>query len=71
MAAPYLSEDDSIRLACDNNLYLFYNTQREVMISYDQTVGDHGPTKDNKYAGPARIYASVYSPRDGWMTENI
>ena len=56
-AAPYLNKDEHTQLLLNGYGYLVFNSEEEMQEAYNQTVGDEGPTKFNKYNGSVRVYA--------------
>lgn len=56
-AAPYLKLEEHGQIICDGGGILIYNTIKEMEKDFWKTVGDDGPTKTNKYNGPAKVYA--------------
>lgn len=68
-AAPYLNRDKDYQLIFDEGGFILCDSEEEAFNVFDQTVGDDGPTKLNKYNGPMRVYAIVAGPR-GFETEN-
>jgi hypothetical protein len=69
-AAPYLAVQNYGLGMYEENIYLFFKTEKEMKRYYDMTVGDDGPTKLNPYKGKVRIYALTCSRRGQTLTEN-
>jgi hypothetical protein len=73
-AAPYFSPDtvgdNYFQIILDGSCVLLFDDEKEMTLRYDQTVGDDGPTKLNKYDGPARVYAITCSPEGELLGEN-
>lgn len=69
LAAPDLAGDAMTQAVADGDAY-FFGTQAEIEAIYARTVGDDGPTKVNKYAGPVRVYALTCAPDGQLMNEN-
>lgn len=69
-AAPYLSEDQALRVATGGCAYLLFDSEEECYAAYDATVGDDGPTKANPYNGPVRVYALTCGPDGQTRNEN-
>ncbi|MFA6094147.1 MAG: hypothetical protein WC986_14510 [Elusimicrobiota bacterium] len=67
-AAPYLDGHDQV--LCDQSGYLVFDTAEEMEKTFEQTVGDDGPTKLNTYSGPARVYAVTCGADGELQTEN-
>lgn len=68
-AAPYL-EEHGIKFYSDDHMVLIFNTKKEMVNYFDQTVGDDGPTKLNSYDGPVRVYALTCSDQGELWNEN-
>lgn len=68
-AVPLLSEDELLLLVMHKEIFLPFDNKAEAREFFDSVVGDDGPTKTNKYDGPARVYALMGGP-SGWLTEN-
>lgn len=66
-AAPYLAEEWQI--LADGSGYLVFDTEDAMNTYFNLTVGDDGPTKQNTYNGPARVYALTCGP-SGTLNEN-
>lgn len=69
-AAPYLDASKHHQLIGDGYGYLLFDTEEEMIKTYELTVGDDGPTKSNPYDGPARVYALTCSPEGQFLNEN-
>lgn len=75
-AAPYLKElkeketGDFISLCVDGGGILLLDSDEEVSKLFRQTVGDDGPTKENPYDGPCRVYALTCNADGQLLTEN-
>lgn len=67
-AAPYLK--DQHKIISDERGFLFFDSEEEMNISFNQTVGDDGPTKFNDYNGPVRVYALTCSSSGELLSEN-
>lgn len=67
-AAPYLK--DYVQAQFDGSAYMLFKDEREMMRYYRRTVGDDGPTKQNPYDGPARVYALTCGADGELQTEN-
>jgi hypothetical protein len=50
-------------------IFLF-NTLDEMMDVYRTVIGDDGPTIQNPYKGPVKVYALTCSPGGSLLTEN-
>ena len=68
-AAPYLNRDH-LQILYDGQALLSFDSEDEMWVYYNQTVGDDGPTKSNPYAGPCRVYALTISPNGIFHNEN-
>jgi len=68
-ACPFLTMDD-IQILMDGFAYLIFDTQEAMENAYNHVVGDDGPTKFNKYDGPARVYALTCDSNGRFLTEN-
>lgn len=66
-AAPYLKKN--YQILADGSGYLVFDTEEEMNKHYRLTVGNDGPTKQNPYQGPARVYALTCGPA-GTVNEN-
>jgi hypothetical protein len=72
LAAPYLRDDANLRTSLQIHgfaLLLFKNSWERDLL-YNQTVGDDGPTRDNRYKGPAKVYAAKIDNNGYLFTEN-
>ena len=69
-AAPWLSLQDHSQTICDENSYVLFDSEEEMLSVYEQTVGDDGPTESNAYNGPVRVYALTCDPTGQMMNEN-
>ena len=68
-AAPYLNLNH-LQIISDGQALLTFDSEDEMWVFYNQTVGDDGPTKSNPYAGPCRVYALTISPDGIFQNEN-
>lgn len=69
-ATPYLNWDKDIQAIMEGCAIILCESQEECEKLFWQTVGDDGPTKTNKYNGPAKVYALTCSPDGQFMNEN-
>jgi len=69
-AAPYLSYDKDYQILIEGGGILVFESKGEMEKIFDVTVGDEGPTKNNSYDGPAKVYALTCSPDGELLTEN-
>lgn len=69
-AAPYLKNHEVDILSVNNHAILIFDTEKEMVYCFNQTVGDDGPTLSNNYIGPARIYALTCSNEGELWNEN-
>lgn len=73
-AAPYLVETDdgnsSAQLISDRSGFILFDTEKEMLDTYELTVGDDGPTDTNKYDGPVHVYALTCYPDGQTGNEN-
>src|SRR3990167_11177150 len=60
-AAPYLSYIDDMQLISNGFGIILFDSKEEMQQTYQQTVGDDGPTSLNDYSGPTRVYALTCS----------
>ena len=67
-AAPYL--DGEMQIMIDGCAYIVCDSTEEIEALYGQTVGDDGPTKENPYDGPARVYTLTCDADGRLLTEN-
>lgn len=67
---PYLNRDQITDLFIYGSAYLFCDSEEECYRYYNQTVGDDGPTKDNPYDGPVKVYALTCDPNGDLQAEN-
>jgi hypothetical protein len=65
-AVPYLSDS----YLFEQNIYLFFKSERAMLWHYNRTVGDVGPTRSNRYNGSIRVYALTCNPRGQTLNEN-
>ncbi len=72
LAAPWWdSKSPAHEQACfDGHAILLFDTEDELLKVYEQTVGDDGPTKANKYSGALRVYCLTCSPDGQLLSEN-
>lgn len=69
-AAPYLNLRDHGQAFFEGSAIILCDSVEEQDFVYYSTIGDDGPTKLNKYDGPARIYALTCDPFGELGTEN-
>lgn len=74
-AAPYLKGAKTVSghlmgFCSDEIIVVLCRSEKQAMDLFDQTVGDEGPTKKNRYNGPGRVYAAVFTPEGDCFTEN-
>lgn len=69
-AAPYLNFNKHGQAIIEDQAYLLFDTEEEMMLHYNQTVGDDGPTETNSYDGPLRVYAITCDPMGQLGYEN-
>ena len=69
-AAPYLNVDEDIQLLSDGIGFILCDSEKEMLNLFEQTVGDEGPTKLNRYFGPAKIFAITCSPKGELLDVN-
>lgn len=69
-AAPYLAGTQGIQVLANGRAYILCESGAELDTLYGQTVGDDGPTDNNPYSGPARVYALTCDPDGLIRTEN-
>ena len=70
-AAPYLKDyEDAILGDIDAFIFLTFDTEEEMDIYYDLTIGDDGATKSNPYNGPVRVYTLTPSNEGELWNEN-
>lgn len=69
-AAPYVPEEQAMRLALGYGAVLLFDSEAECYAAYDDTVGDDGPTTTNPYTGPVRVGAVTCSPAGELQSEN-
>lgn len=67
-AAPWLPDYDSLWYY--GTCIVLFDTEEELLYAYNRTVGDDGPTAENTYDGPARVYARTCDPHGNLITEN-
>jgi len=65
-AAPWMTLDQYM----ENEGWLIFDSEAEMLATYRQTVGDDGPTKSNPYKGPAKVYACTCGPDGSQLAEN-
>lgn len=66
---PFLRSDERLQLRLGGGLLLLLDTGEAARRLFDQVVGDDGPTQENSYNGPHRVYAYLAGPGGG-ITEN-
>jgi hypothetical protein len=69
-AAPYLNWNLDTQCIMEGSAVILCESQEECEKLFWQTVGDDGPTKTNKYDGPARVFAITCSSDGQLMNEN-
>ena len=69
LAAPYLSVDQCINLM-NSNLVLTFDSEEEMELCFERTIGDDGPTIRNLYSGDVQVYALTFSNSGIMMNEN-
>lgn len=69
-AAPYLDEYKDLQILFDGLGIVLFDSEDEARATYEQTVGDDGPTPTNPYAGEARVYAYLIDPNGRGVAEN-
>lgn len=70
-AAPWLTDTDAwVQMAVEGYVILFFDTEAEMVATYNQTIGDDGPTEANPYNGPMRFYALTCGPKGDLRNEN-
>lgn len=76
-AAPYLDfakndekHENDAQIMTDEMGIILTDTEKECDQIFNQTIGDDGPTKENPYNGPQRIYALTCNPNGELQTEN-
>ena len=68
---PFVDAGDvNMNVLFNESGYFFYDSEKEARVSFDQVVGDEGPTGANPYKGPGNVYAELYSPVEGLVTTN-
>lgn len=67
-AAPYLDPGDPILV--NGQGIILCETEAEMLDLFGRTVGDDGPTAQNPYDGPDRVYALTCSPEGEFLNEN-
>ena len=66
----YEGQDSSYQVMGDGLGFFLFDTEAELDLYYESTVGDDGPMKHNKYKGPACVYALTCDPDGCLMNEN-
>jgi len=70
-AAPYLRGiKNADTCVYEGSAYLFFESEAEMLLLYQQTVGDDGPTQQNPYPGPRKVYALTCDPDGRYRSEN-
>lgn len=69
-AAPYLDVDKHAQAMIESQAYLIFDSEEEMLLHYNMTVGDDGPTHLNAYHGPLHVYAITCYPDGQLGTEN-
>jgi hypothetical protein len=69
-AAPYLKGHEIAILSANSHIVLIFDTEKEMVYCFNQTVGDDGPTKLNDYEGLTRVYALTCSDKGELWNEN-
>jgi hypothetical protein len=68
-AVPYLTFEH-LQVLSEGEAVIVCDSVKEQQRLYWQTVGDDGPTKINKYNGPARVYALTINAKGEVLNEN-
>lgn len=69
-AAPFVTDDILVELACGTGVYVFFDTEVEMDQAFRSVVGDDGPTRSNQYNGPGRVYAASCDANGVGLSEN-
>lgn len=69
-SVPFLSREQVCDLYGCGEAFLFFHTEEECRIAYEQVVGDDGPTDRNPYNGSGRAYALTCDPTGRTRNEN-
>ncbi len=69
-AAPYLDAINDASFFLEGCRVILCDSKEEALELFWQTVGDDGPTLENPYNGPARVYACVCGPDGKFTHEN-
>lgn len=69
LACPYINQLGSTEMV-DGKAYLIFDTEAEMLMIFEMTVGDDGPTSLNDYDGKARVYAKCCWPTDARCADN-
>ena len=69
-AAPYLNLEEHFQILCDGSAIIAFDSDGEMDKAFNQTVGDEGPTKQNKYNGEATVYALTCNAKGEIETVN-
>lgn len=69
-ATPYLDISLHGQMLVDGQGFIVCDSMEEVEALFAQTVGDDGPTEQNTYAGPARVYALTINSDGQLQNEN-
>jgi len=73
-AAPYLANfgdwPQFFEIFMDGEGVLFFDSEKEMLDAFSQTVGDNGPTNINSYDGQCAVYALTFYPDGKLGVEN-
>jgi hypothetical protein len=72
-AAPYLDPERDFQVMADGFGIMLFDTESEMEVFYNLTVGDDGPTSSNSYnpgAEGVRVYALTCNPEGQCHNEN-
>ena len=64
------NKNDIGNILSDQYGFLLFDTKEEMVLHYNLTVGDDGPTKLNKYNGKLGVYALTCNNDGELQTEN-
>ena len=68
LAAPWLLEIEGYQAGPE--MFVFFETEDEMVQKFNMTIGDDGPNDVNPYKGPVKVYALTCSPEGNLLTEN-
>lgn len=69
-AIPFLNKEEHNQIWVDGGCMLLFDTADEMVLCFNNIVGDDGPTILNGYSGEARVYALTCDNKGEYLNEN-